>query len=126
MKEMVAFFLTKNESIFVLIKKSEIGLSNKNKSYKQKDKTYYRFRVKDKQNILRLIHLFNLSILLDKVFKRFENWVFKTNQLWNLNIVVKQNRPEISLTNSWLTGFREALVKQSFTYGWFLCFFSKK
>lgn len=111
-----SFFFTKNCLFFYINQKeaqvlyqirTKLGFGV-TRNYTQDNKSYYRFSVSNKKNILRLIHLFNGNIVLDKVQRRFEQWVAKANSLWKLNISVKQTKPEISLTNSWLAGFIQA------------------
>ena len=74
-------------------------------------KTYSRFIVADKDNIERLIHLFNGNLVLHKTNHRFELWI----QHWNLSsrearkvTLLSQNQLPSLENNGWLCGFTDA------------------
>ena len=73
--------------------------------------TYSRFIVADRDNIERLIHLFNGNLVLHKTNSRFELWL----QSWNLSsreqrrvIPLSQNQLPSFDNNGWLSGFTDA------------------
>jgi hypothetical protein len=111
-----SFFFTEKRLFFVINQKKpkvlykirkELGFGSI-REYIQNEKTYYRFEISSKQNVLRLISLFNGNIVLDKVYDKFQKWVNKANQLWEVGIFVKQKQPKITLNDGWLSGFIEA------------------
>ena len=105
-KRLCFFINQKDPKVLYKIKK-QLGFGFV-RQYSQNEKVYFRFAVTNKQNVLRLIHLFNGNLVLDHVYKRFEKWVDKANHLWQSNIIVKQTKPEVNLKNAWLSGFIEA------------------
>ena len=111
-----SFIQTKNRVILIINQadpqllhkiRTKLGFGNILK-YTESGRVYHRFSVSSRDNVLRLIHLFNGNIILDKVYLRFLSWVERANQLWNFGISVKPTRPEFTLNNSWLSGFIEA------------------
>ena len=73
--------------------------------------TYSRFIVADRDNIERLIHLFNGNLVLHKTNSRFELWL----QSWNLSsreqrrvTPLPQNQLPSLENNGWLSGFTDA------------------
>jgi hypothetical protein len=73
--------------------------------------TYSRFIVADRDNVERLIHLFNGNLVLHKTNHRFELWV----QQWNLLsreekrvTLFSQNKLSSLENNGWLSGFTDA------------------
>lgn len=72
---------------------------------------YSRFIVADRDNVERLIHLFNGNLVLHKTNHRFGLWV----QYWNLSsrverraILLPQNQLPSLENNGWLSGFTDA------------------
>lgn len=73
--------------------------------------TYSRFIVADRNNIERLIHLFNGNLVLHKTNHRFELWL----QDWNLSCKEEKRVTPLSRNqlpslenNGWLSGFTDA------------------
>ena len=73
--------------------------------------TCSRFIVADRDNIERLIHLFNGNLVLHKTNSRFELWL----QNWNLSsreqrrvIPLPQNQVPSFENNGWLSGFTDS------------------
>ena len=64
--------------------------------------------VKAKGDILKLIEIFNGNIYLDKVRKRFGEWVRCYNSRYNTEIKLKNDKRVINLKNDWLAGLTDA------------------
>lgn len=79
-------------------------------SVKDKNQKTHHYRVRKKEHLLFLIHLFNGSLLTEKAKIRFKNWVCAFNQKYKAKIVLKHPLKWTSpnLKNSWLCGFTDA------------------
>lgn len=82
-------------------------------TYEQQGRIYARYLVTKKDAILRLIHLFNGNIHLQKVQNRFTVWVQKYNENFcqengRIQIQPRCFPTQISLENGWLSGFFDA------------------
>jgi hypothetical protein len=110
-------FICDNRRLIFLINQADRQLLSKIRTklgfgsvrkYISEGRVFHRFQVSGRQNLLRLIYLFNGNLVLDKVYKRFAIWVSKANQLWKLEISIRSSKPEVGLNNAWLSGFIEA------------------
>jgi len=72
-----------------------------------KNKTHH-FRVRDKKNILKLIHIFNGNIITNYKFNQFKYWVIGFNKKYNMNIKWLEPHHTLNLNNGWLAGFTDA------------------
>jgi hypothetical protein len=70
--------------------------------------SYCRFYTSQRQNIVRLIFLFNGNLILNKRREQFLNWLKELNLFWELGIEAKPFHLQISLKNGWLSGFSDA------------------
>jgi hypothetical protein len=70
--------------------------------------SYCRFYTSKKENIIRFIFLFNGNLILEKRREQFLSWLKELNFSWGLDIQPKPFSLEISLENSWLSGFSDA------------------
>jgi hypothetical protein len=70
--------------------------------------SYCRFYTSERQNIIRLIFLFNGNLILNKRREQFLNWLKELNLFWELGIEAKPFHLQISLKNGWLSGFSDA------------------
>jgi hypothetical protein len=70
--------------------------------------SYCRFYTSKRENIVRLIFLFNGNFILEKRRQQFLNWLNVLNFFWGLGIQAKPFSLQISLENSWLSGFSDA------------------
>lgn len=81
---------------------------------KNSNKNAYRYDVFRMKDIVKLIHLFNGNLVLEKVWDRFQIWVSEYNKQCNMgstlwkSIVLKPYRKQCSLQSAWLAGFVEA------------------
>lgn len=79
-------------------------------TFNQKGSIYARYTVKKLDHIGYLISIFNGNIHLEKVHKRFTEWVSRYNAKSLQSIQVKQCRKpsEITLESAWIAGFFDA------------------
>ncbi len=68
---------------------------------------YSRYYTNKKENLLRLIYLFNGNLILTKKRIQFESFLLMVQKLWGIQIVLKEWTAKISLNNAWLSGFIE-------------------
>ena len=86
--------------------KKELGFGSVSLQDK-KNKTHH-FRVRDKKNILKLIHIFNGNIITNYKFNQFKYWVIGFNKKYNMNIKWLEPHHTLNLNNGWLAGFTDA------------------
>ena len=86
--------------------KKELGFGSVSVQDK-KNKTHH-FRVRDKDNILKLIKIFNGNILTKLKKNQFKLWVEGFINKYNLDIDYIESIQKISLYNGWLSGFTDA------------------
>ncbi len=70
--------------------------------------SYCRFFTSQRENIIRLIFLFNGNLILDKRRSQYLKWLEELNIFWELGISAKPFDLQISLLNGWLSGFSDA------------------
>jgi hypothetical protein len=81
---------------------------------KNSNKHAYRYNVFRVKDIVKLIHLFNGNLVLEKIWNRFEIWVNEYNKQCNMGstswkpIALKPYRKQCTLQSAWLAGFVEA------------------
>lgn len=68
----------------------------------------WRFCVRDRNNLRKLIFLFNGNLVLEKNYKRFYSFVSAFNACYNEEIKILSARPSATLTTGWLSGFTDA------------------
>ena len=106
-KNMFFFINQKDPKLMYKIKK-ELGFGQVIK-YKQNNQFYYRYSISDIKNIIRLIHLFNGNLLLNKVQNNFNKWLDCYNELYSDKYIEnKYICPIINLNSGWLSGFIDA------------------
>jgi len=71
------------------------------------NKTHH-YRVRDKNNILKLINLFNGNILTKYKNNQFMLWLEGYNKKYNENIKFIEPKFKVNLNNAWLSGFTDA------------------
>lgn len=70
---------------------------------------YFTYTVSKKKDILKLIHIFNGNLVLQKTNKRFvSEWVDNFNYWFQTNISYKGVNPFPGFTSAWLCGFTDA------------------
>lgn len=69
--------------------------------------THY-YRVRDKNNILKLISIFNGNIFLDTRKEQFKLWLSAFNLKYKENILYLDKEFKPSLNDAWLSGFTDA------------------
>ena len=66
------------------------------------------YRVRDKNNILKLISIFNGNIFLDNRKEQFKLWLKAFNKKYKENIFYIDKKFKPSLNDTWLSGFTDA------------------
>lgn len=95
-------------------------------SIQDKKRNTHHYRVRDKDNLIKLIKIFNGNLLTDKKNIQFKNWIDSFNLRYKTEIVfipnVNKNYLDI-YNNGWLSGFTDAegcftvsAVKRTETY----------
>lgn len=72
------------------------------------NKTHH-FRVRDKNNILKLIQIFNGNILTKFKLNQFKLWMWGFNKIYKMDILCIEPKHKLNLDNAWLSGFTDAL-----------------
>lgn len=91
--------------IFFFIKKN-LGFGSV--SVQDKNNKTHHYRVRDKNNILKLIQIFNCNILTKYKINQFKVWVNGFNNKYNMNIQLLDCNHKVKLDNAWLSGFTDA------------------
>jgi hypothetical protein len=86
--------------------KKELGFGTV--SVQDKINKTHRFRVRDKNNLLKLINIFNGNLLTKYKINQFKLWVEGFNKIYKMNIQVVENKQVVNLDNAWLSGFTDA------------------
>lgn len=101
--------------------KKELGFGTV--SVQDKINKTHHFRVRNKQDILKLISIFNGNLLTERKINQFKLWLEAFNKAYNMDIRYIHNNNNPTLTNAWLAGFSDAegcfsvsVVKQSESY----------
>jgi len=68
---------------------------------------YWRYLVEDLPTLLQLIDLLNGNIVLQKKRTSFLKWLQVFNTRHNTQILFRDEAPQITLTDGWLSGFLE-------------------
>jgi hypothetical protein len=68
----------------------------------------HQFRVRDKNNLIKIINIFNGNIITKAKLLQFETFLNAFNERYNTNIVFINKINKVSLENAWLSGFTDA------------------
>ena len=68
---------------------------------------YWRYGIEDLSSLLQMIALLNGNLILQKKRVGFKKWLFEFNKRYTTHIVFKEEIPQITLTDGWLSGFLE-------------------
>lgn len=71
-------------------------------------KSTHCYRVRDKENILKLIFIFNGNIFLNSKKEQFKLWLYAFNFKYKENILYLDKKFKPSLNDAWLSGFTDA------------------
>ncbi|RHW30283.1 hypothetical protein D1B31_23810, partial [Neobacillus notoginsengisoli] len=71
-------------------------------------KGYYRFIVKDTNNILLLVYIFNGNLVLSQRQRQLGEWINTLNIKENLNLALNPIMLKPTLSDAWLSGFTDA------------------
>jgi len=86
--------------------KKELGFGSV--SIQDKINKTHHFRVRDKENLLKLISIFNGNLLTRYKINQFKLWVEGFNKRYNMKIEVLESKQIVNLNNAWLSGFTDA------------------
>ena len=86
--------------------KEELGFGSVVKQCQKSN--MHQYRVRDKENIGKIIEIFNGRLQLKKRKEQFEKWVQEYNKNYNGTIVLKENEDLINLESTWIAGFTDA------------------
>jgi len=72
--------------------------------------TYYRYIVSKNENLVKLIHIFNGNLVLDKTNERYKEWLelYNSKAETKINLKLKKESKLLSINSPWLTGFIDA------------------
>lgn len=73
----------------------------------KKNKTHH-YRVRDKKNLEKIIHIFNGNLYTEYRIKQFSKFLYAFNLKYNENIIFIENKQLFNLNNAWLSGFTDA------------------
>lgn len=77
-------------------------------SLQDKNNKTHHFRVRDKNNLLKIIQIFNGNILTKAKKDQFKLWLQSFKDKYNFNIQYIEPNNKISLDSAWLSGFTDA------------------
>ena len=77
-------------------------------SVQDKTNKTHQFRVREKKNLLTLIHIINGNLITNYKINQFDLWVKDFNNIYNTNINVIKSKQILTLDNAWLSGFTDA------------------
>jgi hypothetical protein len=86
--------------------KKELGFGSA--SVQDKTNKTHHYRVRDKNNIFKLIQIFNGNIVTKHKLSQFKLWVDAFNKIYKTNIQCIENKHVFTLNNAWLSGFTDA------------------
>lgn len=91
--------------LFYIKKKLGFGIVR----IQDKIKNNHCFKVNDEKGLLNLISILNGNLFLDTKKKEFKLWIDAYNKKYGTTIVYFKNNNKPDLTNSWLSGFTDAV-----------------
>lgn len=68
----------------------------------------HQFRVRDKNNLLKIIDIFNGNLITKAKKAQFESWLEAFNNKHNTSISHIESNKKVTLSNAWLSGFTDA------------------
>ena len=77
-------------------------------SVQSKTNNTHQFRIRDKDNLIKIINIFNGNIITKAKVLQFKAFVQAFNERYNTSIVLIHNTNKVSLDNAWLSGFTDA------------------
>ncbi|CAN3371381.1 putative intron-encoded DNA endonuclease; homing endonuclease; LAGLIDADG domain (mitochondrion) [Diutina catenulata] len=96
---------TNDEQVLYFIKK-QLGFGSVRIQDKNNKTSCY--RVRDKDNLLKIINIFNGNIYLPRYQNRFKLFIERYNEYYNTNIEYKESLFKPTLNDGWLSGFTDA------------------
>ncbi len=77
-------------------------------SFTRNNETYWKYCVKDKKGLERIMLLFNGNLVLPKRYAQFVKWITSGQYILPKDFILKMQCVEVSLKTGWLSGFIEA------------------
>ena len=77
-------------------------------SIQSKSNKTHQYRVRDKNNLLKIINIFNGNIITKAKKNQFKTFLDAFNNKYKTNILYMECNKNISLDNAWLSGFTDA------------------
>jgi hypothetical protein len=68
----------------------------------------HQFRIRDKDNLIKIIHIFNGNLITKAKVLQFKLFLQAFNEKYNTSINLIENINKVILDNSWLSGFTDA------------------
>lgn len=103
----VHFEITQKDPKILYFIRKNLGYGRIQRIVKPENSIYYRYYTSKRENIERLVNLFNGNLILEKRQQQFEKLLNDIEQMWNLKIFLKPWKMKPSLNTAWLTGFVE-------------------
>lgn len=100
--------ITQKDGSLIHKMRSELGFGNVTE-YKKREssETYWRYYAQNLESLTRLIFLLNGNLITEKKQDQFQIWLAEFNTSKKKEICFLPNRSDISLRDSWLSGFLE-------------------
>jgi Proton-conducting membrane transporter/NADH-Ubiquinone oxidoreductase (complex I), chain 5 N-terminus/LAGLIDADG endonuclease len=86
--------------------KKELGFGSV--SIQDKENKTHQFRIKDKENLSKIINIFNGNLITKYKINQFNLWVKAFNKKYLTDINIIESKQELCLDNAWLSGFTDA------------------
>ena len=68
----------------------------------------HQYKVRDKENLIKIINIFNGNLITKAKIDQFKNFLEAFNSKYNTNIVYIECNKKVTLDNAWLSGFTDA------------------
>ena len=68
----------------------------------------HQYRVRDKDNLLKIIKIFNGNLITKNKKPQFKSWLEAFNLKYKTNIIHIESNEKVNLCNAWLSGFTDA------------------
>ena len=77
-------------------------------SKQSKSSNTHQYRVRDKDNLIKVINIFNGNLITKAKITQFKLFLEAFNYKYNINIEYLECSKKVSLSNAWLSGFTDA------------------
>ena len=86
--------------------KKELGFGSV--SVQSKLNKTHQYRIRDKDNLLKIIKIFNGNLITKHKKSQFKSWLEAFNLKYKTNIIHIESNEKVNLYNAWLSGFTDA------------------